>query len=687
MRFSLLTALAGVCVCSALAAGVPRTREALAALPLYFEANQGQWAPGVLFEARSGSYSVSLTRSGARVASAEGRRISVSFVNANRRPLVRGTDPLASHSNYFVGPRKNWRTGVPHFGRVRYQGVYPGIDVVYYGSPKHLEYDLVLQPGADPGRIAIAFGGATRLELTPEGDLAVETAGARFVQKRPYIYQGTRQVDGRYRLLARNVAGIEVAAYDRSLPLTVDPVLVYSSLLGGQGADEVTAVKIDPAGMIYAAGYVTTGSLASTDGTTQNADSSDAFVAKIDPTAAGGASIVYFSYLGGTKADVVTAMALDGSGNIYLTGTTYSSDYPTVGSAFQTSLGAGTERDAFVAKIQPGRGDLVYSSFLGGKDIDEGHGIDVDRAGKIYVTGTTRSSDFPTTSSGYATQIWEQQDSFVAKIDPDASPSLVYSTFLGGELSDDGRSIAVAPDGTVYVAGSTVSTLFPIEGGNSYRTSLQGGVDIFLAHMDLTKSGTASMPYSTYIGGSGLEEVRKIVVDAEGKVVLTGYTLSDDFPVTADALRPKPGGNGDAFVLRFDASAAPDAAVLYGTYFGGSGGDVAQDVAVDAKGVVYIAGYTLSADLPVTPDTIQPEYNNGVEAFVARLDLAARSTTFCTYLGKDGIHVASAVAVGPDGTMVAGGLTPRQDVYATDGAVQPTYSGGLSDGFVVVIQP
>jgi hypothetical protein len=306
----------------------------------------------------------------------------------------------------------------------------------------------------------------------------------------------------------------------------------------------------------------------------------------------------------------------------------------------------------------------------------------------MYIAGTTRSGDFPLTGSAYAAERWGDQDAFIVKLDPNSS-SLAYSSYLGGETIDEGRAVAVTPAGIVYFAGSTLSGQFPLA-GLSYRDQLAGAVDIFLCQMDLTKSGTSSLLYATYIGGSGVEELRKIALDGQGKVLLTGYTLSTDFPVTGDAFQSSNKGGGDVFLMRFDPAAPPSAAVLYSTYLGGRGGDVAYDIAADAGSKVYLTGYTLSQDFPVTGDAVQLNWGGGIDVFVIALDLSkpgAGALVFGSYLGLDGVHVGYGVAASANGTIYAAGYTGIHNIQTTSGAVQPGFAGGLSDGFLVVIGP
>jgi hypothetical protein len=347
-----------------------------------------------------------------------------------------------------------------------------------------------------------------------------------------------------------------------------------------------------------------------------------------------------------------------------------------------------------VLKFNPnasGPDQLTYCTYLGGSGTDVAHGIDVDAAGRIYVIGTTRSTDFPLTSSAYAGVIYGPQDAFIAMFDLSNSSTLAYSTYLGGELSDDGFAIAVTPSGTVYAAGSTSSTGFP-QAGAQYSPTLNGGayVDGWVAQMDLTKSGNPSLIYSSYLGGGDLDEIFKIAIDPSGKLLVTGYTMSSDFPVTADAFQKTLGGNADAFVARLDFT-KPQAGFLdYATYLGGLNGDAGYDIGSDSAGNIYVTGYTLSGNFPITKDAVATQSGAGTDAFIVKLNPAlagAARLVYSTYLGSGGQHVGYGMAVGSDGSMFVGGLTSRQDINVTGNASQVAYAGGLSDGFLIILGP
>jgi hypothetical protein len=666
----------------------------LRGLPLRFEANAGQWDSAVRYSARAGGGRLFLTGHEA-VLAVDQASIGISFAGSDPAASLEGDGRLAAGVQYFRGSRDQWRTA-PQFTRVRQRGVYPGIDVVYYGNGNQLEYDFVLAPQADPGRIRLNFRGAGLLSLTPAGDLAIEAGSASFLQKRPYIYQevdgSRREIKGRYRLLASNAVGLELDPYDRSRALTIDPVLSYASLIGGGGSDGVTAVRVAPNGRVYVAGYIQNNDLQGNDASfaASGKGGSDGFLAILDPRKSGADSLLYFTYLGGSGNDRVNAIALDGIGNVYLAGSTASFDFPLAGNGVQQGMGGTDAADAFVTKLNPslaGSEGLLYSTFIGGTLVDEANAVAVDARGMIYVAGTTRSDNFPLTPSAYAGVLYGAQDAFLVKINPDSSSPLLYSTYFGAEKTDWGNALAVTPSGIVYLAGTTTGSELP-QAGAMYRFESAGANDIFLTRWNLDRSNVASLDYSTYIGGSGVDEVRAIALDSAGRVLLTGYTLSNDFPTTGNAYRRNNMGNGDVFVVRFDVDAQRAQALNYSTYFGGSGGDVAYGIVPGEGQTVWLTGYTLSPNLPVTAAALQSAPAGGVEVFLANLDLSksgGESLAYSSYLGDVGVNVGYAIAAGADGSVYIGGQSAARKVPTTASGFQIDFAGGLTDGFVLVL--
>jgi hypothetical protein len=676
-------------------ATIAQAKTALVQTPLRFEANRGQWDPSVLYAVRSGGYNLVFTAHGPALTAAGSHRVDISLPNSNPAPAIEAIGKLPTRTDYFLGSREHWHTNIANYSRIRYNGVYPGVDVVYYGSQNQLEFDFVLQPGADPHAIRLQFQGARHLSITPEGDLAFEFGDGRMLQKKPLIYQedpltkARREIPGRYVRMARNVVGLRVDGYDRKRPLVIDPTLVYCSYLGGSGTDQITAVQVDSQGHLYVTGTTTTGDLQATNGaySTTFSSATSIFVAIIDDTPGSGYPLLYFTYIGGGGADIPLSMAVDSEENVYLTGTTTSAGFPMTVNAVQTT-GAGSVVAAFVLELNPfgmsGGVSLVYSTFLGGTTGDSaGAGIAVDRKGLIYVIGSTKATDFPLTDSAYMSVTWGPQDAFLCQIDPNAGV-LNYSTYLGGELADQGRSIAVAPNGLVYFAVTTESTEFPMA-GYAYNYNLNAPFGIAIGVMDMSQTGANSLVYSTYFGGSDIQEVRGMAFDAAGRLLVTGYTLAKDFPVTPDAVQPKAGGNGDAFVSVLNPV---DKAhfLVYSTYLGGSQGEVAYGVAGDSAGNIYVTGYTLSPDFPTTADAFEPNWGGGIDLFLTKLKPGVPGPAglqSSTYIGERGVYSPTSLVLGRDGTIYLAGFGGL-GLPSTSDALQG-YGGGVSDGFIMVL--
>jgi len=511
-------------------------------LPLAFEANQGQTDLQVKFFSRGTGCSLFLTSaeavlslrraSGQRPGSSPGESLPptreeasvlrMRLVGANPKAEVTGQDELPGKSNYFIGndPTK-WHTSVPQYAKVHYQNVYPGVDLVYYGNQLELEYDFVLKPGADPNLIRLAIEGASKVRLN-SGDLVLTSSRGNIHLRLPHLYQivsGVKhEIRGGYVMKGKDEVGFRVASYDRRRVLVIDPVLAYSTYLGGSSVDQGYAITVDMAGNAYVVGYTS-----SADFPTANAIQStyrgngDLFVTKSN---ADGSALVYSTYLGGSNVDYPNGVAVDTTGNTYLTGYTQSADFPTV-SAIQPTFGG--NYDAFVTKINAAGSALVYSTYLGGVSGDSGSGIAADSAGNAYVTGYTQSNNFPTANALQPTHAGGGEDAFVTKINATGT-ALVYSTYLGGNGSDVGGGIATDPAGDAYITGGTTSTNFPT--ANPIQAANQGDRDVFVTKLNATGS---ALVYSTYLGGYLSENGTGIAPDAADKVYVVGITGSPTF--------------------------------------------------------------------------------------------------------------------------------------------------------------
>lgn len=631
-------------------------------LPLRFETNIGQSDARVRFLARTPGSSVFLTSAGATLAltrpvalggaRALGSRsavVGLGLVGADHAARMSGVDRQPGVTNYLIGSdRSRWRTGVPGYGRVSFRSIYPGIDLSFYGRQRQLEYDFGVAPGADVGRIALSLSGAQSLRLDRAGDLVLDTAAGRLRQHAPVSYQwvGARRqsVSGGYVLEAHGRVGFRVGRYDHSRPLVIDPVLSYGTYLGGSG--DVASVALDP--------------------------------------------------------------SCSSSCTAYLTGSTFSSDFP-VKNAFQSTRGGtGFDGDAFVAKLNGDGSGLEYSTYLGGSSNDQGTGIAVDSTGRAFVTGSTSSAGgpapakaFPTTAGAFQGAQGGRSDAFLAVLKADGS-GLDYSTFLGGAFSDSGRGVAVQ-GGKAYVTGTTNSPSFPTSLGAFQRTCgtlakpCTGSFspqNAFVAEIDPAASGAASLIYSTFLGGSGREDGLGIGVDPTGASYVTGRTSSTDFPATSGALQSARSGNQDAFIAKL----LPDGSgLVYATYLGGGNGADARAIAVDpacaSSCSAYVTGNTSSTDFPTTPGAYATTVTRSpaafvTDAFVSGLKPDGSGLVYSSYLGgsNGSSDLGRAIALRAGKAYVTG-VTNSTDFPVKDPVERAQGAPGDSDAFLSELDP
>jgi hypothetical protein len=600
--------------------------------------------------------------------------VRMKLLGANPAASILARDELPGRVNYYLGnDPKKWRTNVRSYGKVYYRGVYPGVDLVFYGNRRQPEYDFVVAPGADPGLIKLHYEGAERQEVDDGGNLVLHLAGREVVWHAPGIYQeigGARHpVRGGY-VAAGGEVGFQVAAYDATRPLIIDPVIAYSTFLGGTREDQGFRIAVDSQGNAYIVGQNTS----SYDFPTENAfqpqlgGNPDLFVTKFN---AGGEALIYSTYLGGRGEDIGQDITVDGDGNAYVTGWTLSTDFPTV-KPFQPELRGSV--DGFVTKFDP-VGGVVYSTYLGGSGFDTARGIAVDAEGNVYVTGSTSSSDFPTVNP-FQESLRGQSNVWVAKFDPSGS-ALVYSTYLGGSGSSFGIAIAIDSEGSACVTGLTNSSNFPM--ANAFQPVYGGGDhDGFVTKFDPTG---AALVFSTYLGGSAHDGGWRIAVDPEGNAYVTGNTSSRDFP-TVNPFQPSLRGGPDAYVTKFD----PTGDVVYSTYLGGSGATLGQAIAVDAKGQAYVTGsvsFAGSRDFP-TVNPVQAESAGAIDVFITQFDPTGAALVFSTFLGGSSDDRALGIAVDAEGNIYVTGETSSTD-FPTENPFQPDLRG--IDAFVTKISP
>lgn len=645
------------------------TAAPMAHLPMRFEENRGQADESARFVARPRGASLVLTDDGATLALPRETALTLKVAGARKVTPV-ASAPLVTRSNYLVGKdRSKWHTDIANFGRVVYPSVLDGVDLVYHGEDGQLEYDFVVAPGANAAAIAVEVAGASNLSLTDDGDLAIHTARGDVLQKRPRVFQrdasgSEREVAASYRLMGGTTVGFEVASYDRTRDLVIDPVVQYSTYLGGTGTDSALSLSVDATGNAYISG--STGSTnfpTKTPMQAANAGNTDIFVAKLNN---GGSALVYATYIGGTGDEQANGIIVDATGSAHLVGTTDSTDFPVANAVYPTIAGF---NDAFVLKLAPNGASLTYATYLGGSDVDIGTSVAVDAAGNTYVGGSTKSTDFATTAPLQAANGGDY-DAFAAKLTADGS-AVTYATYLGGVGEDNGLAIAVDALGNAYLAGDTNGSAFPTQG--PFQAANATGRDGFVSKL----SGDGStLVYSTYLGGNGADSIASIAVDATGSAYVAGQTTSTDFP-TKTPFKAALAGGSDAFVTKL----APTGATLaYSTYLGGNDVDSATHVTLDPAGSAYIVGSTTSTNFPLMKAP-QGVNGGGSDAFATKLTPAGSALLYSTYLGGSGSDSATGIVVDAKGDTFVSGMTDSSN-FPKQAALSGTNAGGV-DAFMV----
>jgi len=715
--------------------GTNRDNAVFTSLPVAFEVNRGQADGRVRFLAHGTGYTLFLTATGATLSlptssalpfkglpDTNGRRgtgrdsrepagagvavVQLRFAGGNPNTRVVGLDRLPGEVNYLIGrdPR-GWRTDIPTYARVAYRDIYPGVSIVYHGTPRRLEYDVAAAPGANVDRIQLDVEGVKELRVDAAGALVLQTAaGSMVVVTKPLVYQQVdghrRTIAGRYVLTGPHRVSFRVGRHDPARLLTIAPVLDTrpsgvtdinqgrssgtpgarlhtppglddATYLGGSNLEDCFGLAVDPAGDTFV-----TGQTGSTDFPTMRAVQarhgpgvSRVFVSKLNPS---GTALLYSTYLGGSNYDSGQSIAVDRAGRAYVTGYTDSSDFLTR-HALQPHSGG--SYDAFVLELNR-RGDgLVYSTYLGGGGSDGGFGVAVDRAGNTYVAGSTSSSDFPVRRALQARRGSSTlANAFLAKLAP-GGRTLVYSTFLGGNKGEDGNSVAADTVGDAYFYGDSLSHDFPLK--NALQPTYAGGrTDTVVVKL----GPKGHLLFSTYLGGNGFDRGQAIAVDAHDNVYVTGETTSTNFPTTTGAIQRRyGGGRTDSFVAKLDASGQH---LIYSTYIGGRGVDTPYAIVSDHRGRAYVIGITGSPNFP-TAHALEPAKRGNQDAYVCVLDPTGRNLTFSTYIGGDANTFGTGVGLDSRGNVYIAGQTNSTNL-ATTGVFQHR-EGGSYDAFIAKI--
>lgn len=616
------------------------------------------------------------------------------FHGAAPGAVVFGVDRSPGTTHYYRGGDAScWRVGVPNYSQVRVEAVYPGIDVVYYGHEGDLEFDFVIEPGADPARIELEILGADGLEVDDGGDVVIPTSNGSFRLRRPYVYQtvngATQTIDGRYVAIGEESRRLrfELPDYDADHALVIDPMLGYARRFGGHATEATQDVAVDRDGNVYVTGWTQ-----STDFTAPAGErpelfgtggDAEAFVMKLS---ADGSTVLYTTFLGGTKFDQALGIGVDDENNVYIAGTTsfLDSGFPVTEGAYRT-----TAADFFVSKLGP-EGDVIYSTFFGGLNIASFGGLAVQGSGDsahVAIVGTTVRG-FPTTANAYRQALTAGAEAFLTIFEPGQparGDQLVYSTVLGAASS--GLDVAAGPNGTFYITGGA-GPQFPLR--HAFDTTFAGNREAFMAVFDPAQSGDDSLLYSTYIGGekdeNGTVEDGGIAVTPSGVALVVGTTTSFEFPVTPEGYRVSR-QSADAFLVAIDPSLPGRDSLLYGTYFGGSGADAGTDVAVGPDSIAYVVGYTGSADMPGAGGEIAEKFGEGArgreqDAYFAKFDwnrVGNESLVDAAYLGGSSLDTAQGVAADSFETVYLAGVTSSNDAF------EPGPTAGSSDGFVASI--
>jgi hypothetical protein len=686
-------------------------------LPLAFEPAGGESDGDAKFVARGNGYALFLTPSEAVLAlggkhSKGSAALRLKMVGANAMPSFAASDELPGKSNYFIGnsPAK-WRTNVPNYRKVTERGVYDGVDVVYYGNQRRLEYDFAVSPGANPNVIQIAFQGAESLRIDPAGDLVISVTGGDVRMHKPIAYQGTgparREVVSGYVMKSAHSVSLQIARYDTGQQLIIDPVLSYSTYLGGSNIDGGNAIAVAPDNTAFVAGSTFSTDFPTAHPLQANAGGGsdfpkDAFVAKIS---ADGSTLLYSTYLGGENEDVANGIAVDAAGEAFVTGNTNSPHFPTTFGALNTECGGDGRcgasynppgflvSNAFVTKLNRAGSGIIYSGLIGEYEHVLGLAIAVDADDLAYVTGQVGANippTVPTLDPPPPFPITAQAlqpiygggttDAFVAKISADGA-TLEYSSYLGGNDEDVGYGIATDNAGNAYVAGLTYSANFPVSGGAA-QSAYGGAADAFISEVNTPVSAPGTLIYSTYLGGSGLDQANGVALDANGNIYVAGGTSSSGLFASAPGLQKTNNGEGDAFAAKINPAVSGTAGIVYFTYLGGSKADSASGIALDGLGDAYLTGSTVSSsDFPIGPAAFQPTYGGGnADSFVTELNPAGTTLIYSSYLGGTNTEIGGGIAVDSSGSAYVTGQTCSQDFPVTN-PLQAT-PGGNCDAYI-----
>lgn len=662
-------------------------------LPQMFEENGGQFHKDVRFAAKGqhGSFYIHsdkirtiMINRNTKLKPVEpgqeytlsGVAIDMSFVDANTGIIPQGMEESDAKYHYLRGnDPAQWNTNLSAYRNLRYNGLWEGIDLELTGGSQGLKMCWYLDAPARISALRLRLEGGNELALNEDGSLTLKHAFGELVDPAPIAWQivdGQKiTVDCAFRIDEENEYGFILSgSYNESLPLVIDPLIPYTTYLGGNSSVVIRDITVDNQGHAYVAGFTTSTDFPVTPGAFQTTMSGQTgFVTKLSED---GSSLVYSTFLGGNSSDAALGITVDASGFAYITGSTRSADFPITPGAFQTSLNGIT--NAFIAKLSEDGSSLVYSTFLGGSGDDSGLGIAIDNAGFAYITGQTSSLDFPVTPGAFQTTRQGIACSFVTKLSTDGG-GLIYSTYIGGTTGNDSAYRIALDSGTfAYIVGTTSSTDFPVTPG-AFQTTLHGGVDAFVTKFSIDGS---SLVYSTYLGGSTFQNGFDIAVDSGGHACVVGETTSTDFPVTPGAFQTTMPGGSSAYITKFSSDGS---SLTASTFLGGSEDNGGSGIAVNPGGFIYVTGYTTSEDFPTTPEIIPSSFQGDLDAIVSILSPDLSRLMVSYYLGGSEFDAGNSIALGPKGGFFSAGITFSSDFPVTPGAFQTIFSG-FQDGYI-----
>ena len=688
-----------------------KTYQNLVNIPLNFTENKGQWKEEIKFSAHaiSSNAQVHFDKKGVHYSFQKNSEESaipftsskietfqyhMNFTGANEEVVISGVGEQITKTNYLLGNNPaHHHVNLSNYSAIIYHNLYDNIDLKYYGTGKELKYDFIINPDGKVEEVRMRFEQIEKLEINKKGELEITTKWGTLIEKAPYSYQKIsdqeKEVDIVYHLIDKKTVGFKLQGeYDQTKQIIIDPiVLQWSTFVGGFGAttghQKLHAIALDPANNVYAVGETQSNVDFATAGAHQTLYGGgiwDAFVFKLSND---GTTLVYSTYLGGSEYDTGFSISVDASGNAYITGVTNSNNFPVTASAYQTTPPAG--QNTFISKLNPTGSALLYSTYLGGSPGGSGfyHASEINKDGMVYVTGNTNSANFPTTAGAYQTVYGGGGDAFFSVLNPLASgnASLVYSTYIGGSVSERGVAIDVDTSGSAYIVGSTNSLDFPVSADvfqNTRKAALGlctlNNFDGFVLKIRPLGAGLQDLCYSSYIGGTNADWPHGIIADNKGYAYIAGYTNSTDFPTTLGVAQNLHAGANDVFVCKIDTNAS---SLLYSTFIGGAdeealgpsegtntscgeiGGKGSNCIGVNSAGEVYISGHTSSLDFPTSICSYQVLTGGGVDIFVCKLSANGDSLLYSTYIGgvSSELYSSSLRLTGNPDEMIIGGST------------------------------